>query len=161
MDSCPVAGYGECAGPIARCKEDGSRLSKVRNLGDVLRCERQLEGLYLGCRGVRYYVSLQQLGTPETRAGSMEAANDWWRRKQEEIDHADPFVQARADLEAIKDHIDENIYKRLLRWIDRGEPEYLQRAQEKIEFLTEFHRKTWGQIDLPEEGSGEGLDELV
>jgi hypothetical protein len=112
-------------------------------------------------RGVRYYVSPRQLGTPETRAGSMAAAKEWWRRKQEEIDRADPSSQARADLEAIKDQIDKNIYKRLLRWIDRGEPEYLQLAQEKIEFLTEFHRRTWGQIDLPEEGSGEGLDEIV
>jgi hypothetical protein len=33
----------------------------------------------------------------------MEAANDWWRQKQEEIDRADPLVQARADLEVIKD----------------------------------------------------------
>ena len=112
-------------------------------------------------RGVRYYVSPKQLGTPETRAGSMDAANEWWRRKQEEIDQAAPFVQARADLEAIKDQIDENIYKLLLRWIDRGEPADLQRAQEKIEFLTEFHRRTWGKVSLPEEGSGHGLDEIV
>jgi len=86
----------------------------------------------------------------------MAAANDWLRRKQEEIDRE----QARADLEALKDQIDDNIYKRLLRWIDRGEPAYLQRALEKIEFLTEFHRITWGQLSLPEEGSGEGLDEI-
>lgn len=112
-------------------------------------------------RGVRYYVSPRQLGTPETRAGSMAAANEWWRRKQEEIDRADPFSQARADLEAIRDQIDDDIYKMLLRWIDRGEPEYLRLVQEKIEFLTEFHRMTWGQVSLPEEGSGEGLDEIV
>lgn len=112
-------------------------------------------------RGVRYYVSPKQLNTPETRAGSMAAANDWWRRKQEEIDEAAPSQQARADLEAIKDQIDDSIYKKLVRWIDRNEPEYLQRAMEKIDFLTEFHRRTWGQVDLPEEGSGEGLDEIA
>ena len=69
--------------------------------------------------------------------------------------------QARADLEAIKDQIDDGIYKKLVRWIQRGEPEYLRLAQEKIDFLTEFHRRTWGQVSLPEEGSGEGLDEIV
>ena len=68
--------------------------------------------------------------------------------------------QARADLEAIKDQIDDCIYKKLVRWIDSGKPEYLRAAQEKIEFLTEFHRFAWGQVSLPEEGSGEGLDEI-
>lgn len=91
----------------------------------------------------------------------MAAANEWWKRKQEEINRAAPVEQARADLEAIKDQIDEDIYERLLRWIDRGEPEYLRLAQEKIEFLTDFHRMTWGQVSLPQEGSGEGLDEIV
>ena len=69
--------------------------------------------------------------------------------------------QARAELEAIKDKIDDGIYKKLVRWIDRGEPDYLQLVQEKIDFLTEFHRMTWGRVDLPEEGTGEGLDEIV
>ena len=91
----------------------------------------------------------------------MEAANEWWRRKQEEIDRADPFEQARADLEAIKDQIDDSIYEFLLGWIDRGEPESLRLVKEKIESLADFHRRTWGQFDLPEEGSGEGLDEIV
>jgi hypothetical protein len=91
----------------------------------------------------------------------MAAANDWWRRKQEEIDQAAPSEQVRADLEEIKDQIDDAIYKMLLRWLDRGEPECLRLAQEKIESLADFHRMTWGQVDLPEEGSGEGLDEIV
>ena len=68
--------------------------------------------------------------------------------------------QVQADLEAIKDQIDDCIYKKLVRWIDggeRGKPEYLRLAQEKIDFLTEFHRMTWGQVSLPEAGSGEGL----
>lgn len=109
-------------------------------------------------RGVRYYVSPRQLGTPETRAGSMAAANEWWRRKQEEIQA--PFVQTREDLESIRDHIGEEVFEELLRWIiHRGEPEYLRRAQEMIEFLTRFHRET--QASLPGEGSGEGLDEFV
>ena len=111
-------------------------------------------------RGVRYYVSPRQLNAPETRAGSMAAANDWWRRKQEEIDRADPTEQVRADLEAIRDQIDAGLYKKLLGWIDRGEPDFLQRAKEKIEFLADFHRMTWGRVDLPEEGSGHGLDEI-
>lgn len=91
----------------------------------------------------------------------MAAANQWWKRKQEEIDRADPFSQARADLKAIKDQIDDDIYKKLLRWIDRGEPDYLRLEQENFDFLTEFYRMTWGQVSLPEAGSGEGLDEIV
>lgn len=86
----------------------------------------------------------------------MDAANEWWRLKQEEIDRE----EARADLEAIRGQIDDDIYKKLLRWIDRGEPEYLRSAQEKIEFLADFHQRTWGQVDLPEEESGHGLDEI-
>lgn len=78
-------------------------------------------------------------------------------RERGEIDRE----QARADLEAIKDQIGEEVYKMLLRWLDRGEPEYLRRAQKKIEFLAEFHRRTWGQVSLPEEGSGVGLDDIV
>jgi hypothetical protein len=95
---------------------------------------------------VQQYVNPQQ-SPPVMRAGWMEA----------EIDR----MQARADLKAIKDQIDDDIYKKLLRWIDRGEPDYLRLAQEKIDFLTEFYRMTWGQVSLPEAGSGEGLDEIV
>ena len=91
----------------------------------------------------------------------MESANGRWRRTQDEIDGADPSEQIRADLEAIRDQIDESIYTKLLGWIDRGEPEFLRQAQEKIEFLADFHRMTWGRVDLLEEGSGEGLDEIV
>lgn len=91
----------------------------------------------------------------------MESANGQWRRTQDEIDGADPSEQARADLEEIKDQIDDAIYKMLLRWLDRSEPEYLRLAEEKIESLTDFHRMTWGWVDLPEEGSGGGLDEIV
>lgn len=91
----------------------------------------------------------------------MEAANEWWRRKQEEINQAAPSEQAWADLEAIKDQIDENIYKKLQRWLDRGDPAYLRLVQEKIESLEKCRRTTWGEVDLPEEGSGEGLDEIV
>jgi hypothetical protein len=69
--------------------------------------------------------------------------------------------QLQADLEAIRDQIDGDLYKILIRWIDRGDPEYLRGAQEKIDFLTECHRFAWGQFDLPGEGSGEGLDEIV
>ncbi len=87
-------------------------------------------------------------------------ANEWWRRKQEEFDRADPTEHVRTDLEAIKDQIDDAIYRKLVGWIDRGEPEYLRLAEEKIESLVDFHRMTWGQVDLPEEGTGEGLNEI-
>ena len=103
--------------------------------------------------------SPKQLGTPETRAGSMAAANEWWRQKQEEIDRAGPFVKARADLEAIKDQIDDCIYKILKRWIDTNKPEYLRGVQEKIEFLKD--RKLWDDRSLPEEGPGSGLHDIV
>jgi len=69
--------------------------------------------------------------------------------------------QARADLEAIRDQIDDDIYKKLVRWIDRGDPKYLRLAQEKIDFLADFHRFAWGQVSLLEEGSGGELDEIV
>ena len=90
----------------------------------------------------------------------MEAANEWWGREQDEIDQAAPFDQARADLEAIRDQIDDDIYRKLHGWIDRGEPDYLRLAAQKIESLADFHRMTWGKVNLPEEGSGEGLDEF-
>lgn len=90
----------------------------------------------------------------------MAATNEWWRREQDEIDRADPSNQTRADLEAIRDQIDDDIYTKLLAWIDRGEPEYLRLAEEKIESLEGFRRATWGRVDLPEEGTGEGLDEF-
>ena len=39
-------------------------------------------------RGKRYYVSCRQLGTAETKEDSIQAANQWWRDKQAEIDYA-------------------------------------------------------------------------
>jgi integrase len=39
-------------------------------------------------RGRRYYVSARQLGCPETKEGSIQAANQFWRDKQAEIDFA-------------------------------------------------------------------------
>jgi integrase len=39
-------------------------------------------------RGRRYYVSARQLGTVETKESSLQAANQWWRDKQAEIDLA-------------------------------------------------------------------------
>jgi hypothetical protein len=74
----------------------------------------------------------------------------------------DPSEQVRADLEAIKDQIDdEDFYELLLRFIDAGNPKHLEAVQQKIDLVVELHRRTWGQVDLPEEGSGEGLGEIV
>jgi hypothetical protein len=39
-------------------------------------------------RGRRFYVSARQLGCPETKEGSIQAANEWWRNKQTELDYA-------------------------------------------------------------------------
>jgi integrase len=39
-------------------------------------------------RGVRYYVSPKELGCPATEADSLLYANEWWRRRQAEIDQA-------------------------------------------------------------------------
>jgi hypothetical protein len=80
---------------------------------------------------------------------------------QEEIDRAGPFEQARADLEALREEIDEDFYNLLLKHIDSGNPKHLEAVQQKIDLVMELHRRTWGQVDLPEEGSGEGLDEIV
>lgn len=109
--------------------------------------EHQLKGLYLTLsQGVQQLRQPPADGHPRMRAGSMAA----------EIDRE----QVQADLEAIRGQIDEAIYKKLIRWLDRGEPEYLRLAEEKIESLADSHRMTWGQVDLPEEGSGKGLDEF-
>jgi hypothetical protein len=107
-----------------------------------------------------WHVSPRQLGTPD-EGGTMEAANEWWRRKQEEIERADPFEQARADLEAIKDQIDEEFYELMLRYINAGNPKHVEAVQQKIDLVAEMQRWRWGKVDLPEEGSGEGLDEIV
>ena len=37
-------------------------------------------------KGLRYYISPKELGTPPTQADSLDAANEWWRNKQAEID---------------------------------------------------------------------------
>jgi integrase len=39
-------------------------------------------------RGQRFYISARQLGCPETKEGSLLAANEWWRNKQAELDLA-------------------------------------------------------------------------
>lgn len=38
--------------------------------------------------GRRYYISARKLGCPETKDGSIHAANQWWRDKQAELDYA-------------------------------------------------------------------------
>jgi integrase len=50
-------------------------------------------------RSRRYKVSCRQLGTPETKEASYQAANDWWRNKLAEIE-SDPrrVEQIRQDL---------------------------------------------------------------
>ena len=32
-------------------------------------------------KGVRYYISPKELGTPPTQADSLQAANEWWREQ--------------------------------------------------------------------------------
>jgi|SRR5579884_246975 len=39
--------------------------------------------------GRRYYISARKLGCPETKEGSIHAANQWWRDKQAELDYAE------------------------------------------------------------------------
>lgn len=47
--------------------------------------------------GRRYYVSCRQLGIkPETKEASIQAANQWWRDKQNEIDHAERLSREQA-----------------------------------------------------------------
>jgi hypothetical protein len=91
----------------------------------------------------------------------MAAANEWWKRQQDETYQANPCEQARADLEAIKDEIDEDFYNLLLGYIDSGNPKHIAIVQQKIELVAKMQRWRWGKVDLPEEGSGDGLDEIV
>jgi len=39
-------------------------------------------------RGKKYAVSCRQLGVPETKESSYQAANQWWQQKKAEIDAA-------------------------------------------------------------------------
>jgi integrase len=48
-----------------------------------VRSQRRWTRMY---KGVRYYVSTRELGTPPTEADSLAAANAWWRDKQAEVD---------------------------------------------------------------------------
>src|SRR5436190_8967083 len=47
-----------------------------------------------------YFVSCRQLGRPETKEGSAQAANDWWEAKQKEIDGAPPAPPTEEDRRA-------------------------------------------------------------
>jgi integrase len=41
-------------------------------------------------KGQRYYVSCRQLGTVDTKEASLHAANDWWRKKEAELEAPKP-----------------------------------------------------------------------
>src|SRR5690348_386414 len=47
--------------------------------------QRRWTKMYLGRR---FYISARQLGTAETKEASLHAANQWWRDKQADLDHA-------------------------------------------------------------------------
>jgi len=101
-------------------------------------------------RGVRYYVSPKQLGTAEARADSLQAANEWWRRKQAEIETSDEVARVRAELEGMKGVIGEEVYRLLTKWIDRNEPVSLQHVREKIVLLKEsegLDKQTYVPVD--------------
>ena len=53
--------------------------------------------------GKKYAVRCRQLGRPETKEGSYQAANDWWQAKRAEIDGytAQPVKPAAGNPEAI------------------------------------------------------------
>ncbi len=54
--------------------------------------------------GRRYYISARQLGTAETKEASLNAANQWWRDKQAELDYTEKVsnrtLRPREDLDA-------------------------------------------------------------
>lgn len=91
-------------------------------------------------RGVRYYVSPKQLGTADARADSLQAANEWWRRKQAEIETGDEIARVRAELIAMKDMIGEELYSLLTKRLDRNEPESLRYVLKKIALLKELEK---------------------
>ena len=51
-------------------------------------------------KGQRYTVAPSVLGAPPTLEGSHQQANEWWRRKQAEIDGAGPHAEAIAETAA-------------------------------------------------------------
>lgn len=107
-------------------------------------------------RGVRYYVSPQQLGTAKTRIASLQAANDWWRRKHAELESADEAARVRAELDTVKGVIDDKVWEMLNRWIDCDDPESLQAARTKIAVLKELEESK-GQ---PSAGADHGLIDI-
>src|SRR5262249_48767942 len=53
-------------------------------------------------QGKKYAVSCRQLGVPETKDGSYQAANQWWQQKKAEIDAANrPAPRTSQPLEDI------------------------------------------------------------
>src|SRR5690348_2567624 len=72
-------------------------------------------------KGTIYAVSCRQLGAPETKEGSVLAANTWWEKKLSEIENAPPSEQElRANAfkvwSMVQDwqHLDEDSRERLV-----------------------------------------------
>lgn len=76
-------------------------------------------------RGKIYTVSCVQLGTPETKEGSYAAANEWWRKKQAELDldashvpHQDTVDQLARKRDWARSHDEPEIATALTRRIE-------------------------------------------
>ena len=48
-------------------------------------------------KGILYQVSCDQLGCPQTKADSYQAANAWWSAKKTEIDNQNPRGMSQRD----------------------------------------------------------------
>ncbi len=114
-------------------------------------------------RGKRYAVSPRQLGTPATKEASRQGANDWWTKKQAEIDGAakqHPPVIVLIYKRAIRHH-------RVYAWWHRrhGNVEEAAKSEEAIEWLQQalqsdyppFPLSAWQQDPAWEEKKGGGI----
>jgi integrase len=85
-------------------------------------------------KGKRYVVSCQQLGGPETKEGSYQAANAWWAEKKAEIDLARDAAkpQARQYEEAIANRRD------MIAWMHQ---------EGRLEDFADLHDRLTGEIN--------------
>ncbi len=89
-------------------------------------------------RGKFYFVSCRQMGCPPTKAESCQLANEWWLKKQAEIDKA--LGQAKRHPAKIADYYATTLenWRLYAKWHRKyGDRTETQRAEAMIEFLRE------------------------
>ena len=89
-------------------------------------------------RGKSYSVSCKQLGSLPTKEASRKAANDWWDKKQIEVDTA--LGQAKKHPAHLVDHYEKAIeaHRLFAKWHRRyGDPAKAEKAEVMLDYLKE------------------------